>query len=169
MHFRVERSPEATEAILVDWIRLFADFDDECVRLGADACIVDATFFPATSTMLNAVQLEARIALRRSQEVEPLPVLPRNDEPLGDAHFWADLARQMRADPTIEMPEIEPLWSPCSECDGSHFVEVDRRVNSVRPCSTCNRRAYDLWAGGHYRPNHRCETCMPTRRHRVGE
>lgn len=60
--------------------------------------------------------------------------------------------------------EPEPLWSSCSECDGSHFVFVN--ANDVRPCSTCNRSTYDLWVGGHMAAGHRCEVCAPSRRRR---
>lgn len=58
----------------------------------------------------------------------------------------------------------QPAWSPCRECDGSHFVYVDE--TSVRPCSECNGFSYALWLGGHYEPGHRCEECAPSRRRR---
>lgn len=34
------------------------------------------------------------------------------------------------------------------------------------PCRTCQPRAFELWAAGHYHPNHTCAECAPTRRSR---
>ena len=59
-----------------------------------------------------------------------------------------------------------PMWSPCRECDGSHFVFTD--ANTVRPCQSCNPVAYRLWREGHFAPGHRCEECAPTTRRRRG-
>ena len=63
----------------------------------------------------------------------------------------------------------KPQWSTCSECDGSHYVEVDGPGLVVRPCSRCNGFAYSLWIGGHYEPGHRCDECAPVGRRRKKE
>lgn len=59
------------------------------------------------------------------------------------------------------------VWSVCAGCDGNGWVTVEAHGHGdVRPCGTCNARAYTLWLGGHYLPGHRCEECTPTRRTR---
>jgi len=189
-----------SELILHEWTRALLGFDDECIRLATDAWLHNEQWMPTLAGMLSAVQDEQRI-VARDRAGRALPAGPRNDEPLADAHVWANAIRAAvglierdpaekakfdtrghdhrdgaagcpvcsaqkarEADVTWERAE-RPLWSACSGCDGSHWVEIGPNV--VVPCATCNAHLRMLWEQGHMEPNHRCEECAPSRRRRT--
>lgn len=36
--------------------------------------------------------------------------------------------------------------------------------DSVYPCPTCRPEQYELWSGGHFAPDHTCESCVARRK-----
>lgn len=205
------QTPDERDAtiMMADWLSALRGFDDEAVKAATDVWLMREEWMPTLAGFLTEVEDQAR-ALLRSEVAKhaALPSGPRNDEPMADAHAWAEtirIATGLRyvepdtrargadtrghdhhrgaehcpvcsAQRRVEARERpfdppRPQWSTCSECDGSHFVEVDdgRDGLSVRPCSRCNGFAYTLWLGGHYEPNHRCDECAPVGRRRRTE
>lgn len=75
----------------------------------------------------------------------------------------AEEERRARADG--ELPTVT-----CPECgDGAGYLDDQGRQLPgydipVRPCSTCNFKAFWLWKNGHYGPDHTCQLCRDRRR-----
>jgi len=61
------------------------------------------------------------------------------------------------------IPEVVRAIYKCS-CRDTGFVDAGQGDNSVKPCQRCNPKGWELWAGGHYGPNHDCDECAERRR-----
>lgn len=54
---------------------------------------------------------------------------------------------------------------PCGQClDRVGWLPDE--ADDVFPCPSCNGRLYELWVGGHFRANHACSECAPSKRAR---
>lgn len=88
--------------------------------------------------------------------------------PIG-RYLVARLLRRALADPAtvglnISLPAPRDRAS-CGRCDDHHVVE---EATGMAPCPTCQPKARQLWATGHYAPGHgRCAECAPAARQRA--
>jgi hypothetical protein len=128
--------PEITEQTLTVWHGALARFPDATV---VQAAIDWLTFhFPD----LNAFVAHTRDVARRMAEAD------------------AEARRRSDGEDTVACPECR---------DGAGWVDdAGRQRDSyevpVRPCSTCNFRAFWLWNNGHYGRNHDCDLCRRRRK-----
>lgn len=80
----------------------------------------------------------------------------REGHPLSEREIGAEIRRL-----GLE-PDDRDLLVSCRECGDVGWIAC--ADGGLRPCERCRRETFDLWLGGHFRPDHHCASCEERKR-----